>query len=91
MILGGLNQEFHQTLSSKERISLILSEVGESYAVKCVYSINKSAMALKLLQQDTKMQGKLVLGLDELPSVVGVGPEVCEMQAERAGVGQNHP
>lgn len=76
MILGGLNQEFRQTLSSKERISLILSEVGDTRAAKCIYSINKSAMALKLLQQDTKTKGELVLGLDELTNAVGVRTEV---------------
>lgn len=57
MILEGLNQDFHQTPSSKERISLILSEAGETCAVKCIYLMNKSAMALKLLQQNTEMQG----------------------------------
>lgn len=57
MILGGLNQEFHQTPSSKERISLILSEVGETHTVKCIYSMNKSATALKSLQRNTEMQG----------------------------------
>lgn len=70
MILGGLNQEFHQMLSSTERILLILSEVGDTHAVKCISSTNKSAMASKLLQNDTKMQGQLVLGLDELTNVV---------------------
>lgn len=55
MILGGLNQEFCQAFSSKERISLILTEFGETCAVKCIYLINKSAMVLKLLQQDTKI------------------------------------
>lgn len=57
MILEGLNQEFHQTPSSKERISLILSEVGQTCAVKCIYLMSKSAMALKLLQQSTERQG----------------------------------
>lgn len=57
MILEGLNQEFHQTPCSKERISLILSEAGETCAAICVYLMNKSAMALKSLQQNTEMQG----------------------------------
>lgn len=57
MILEGLNQEFHQTPFSKERISLIPSEAGETCVVKCIYLMNKSAMALKLLQQNTEMQG----------------------------------
>lgn len=57
MILEGLNQECNQTPSSKGRISLILSGVGETCAVKCIYLMNKSSMALKLLQQSTDMQG----------------------------------
>lgn len=76
MILGGLNQEFHQTPSSKERIPLILSEVGETCAVKCIYSMNKSAVALKLLQR-TQRCGDVS---DEQTDVVGSGLKfLCEV------------
>lgn len=50
MILTGLNWGFCQSLSSKERNSLIVSEVEEIHAARCIYSVGKSATTLKWVQ-----------------------------------------
>lgn len=62
VILTGLNWGFCRSLSSKERNPLIASEVEETRAARCIYSVSKSAATLKLVQHCIKAwrnKGKL--------------------------------